>query len=143
LPTDNASPGTYYLSARISDFTGHTRSVYADDLVEINPAANDFDDGAIATDKVALPPGQTGTFANYTSYPRGINGIMVDIQGLADPAGGRAYYPRPPGIGTSMARIVKNWAGTGTPEFVGKASSNPSVGVDGQGNCSRPRRSIW
>jgi hypothetical protein len=51
-----------------------------------DPAANAFDDGAIATDKQALLPGQTGTFANYTSYPRGINGIMVDIQGLADPA---------------------------------------------------------
>jgi hypothetical protein len=50
-----------------------------------DPAANEFDDGAIATDKTALLPGQTGTFANYTSYPRGINGIMVDVQGLADP----------------------------------------------------------
>jgi hypothetical protein len=50
-----------------------------------DPAANAFDDGAIATDKTALLPGQTGTFANYTSYPRGINGIMVDVQGLADP----------------------------------------------------------
>jgi hypothetical protein len=50
-----------------------------------DPAANEFDDGAIATDKTALLPGQTGTFTNYTSYPRGINGIMVDIQGLADP----------------------------------------------------------
>jgi parallel beta-helix repeat protein len=50
-----------------------------------DPAANEFDDGAIATDKTALLPGQTGTFANYTSYPRGINGIMVGIQGLADP----------------------------------------------------------
>jgi hypothetical protein len=50
-----------------------------------DPAANEFDDGAIASDKEAILPGQTGTFANYTSYPRGINGIMVDIQGLADP----------------------------------------------------------
>jgi hypothetical protein len=50
-----------------------------------DPAANEFDDAAIATDKTALLPGQTGTFANYTSYPRGINGIMVDIQGLANP----------------------------------------------------------
>jgi hypothetical protein len=50
-----------------------------------DPAANQFDDGAIATDKVALLPGQTGTFANYTNYSRGINGIMVDVRGLADP----------------------------------------------------------
>ncbi len=46
-------------------------------------AANSADDGAIATDKTALLPGQTATFANYTSYSRGINGIMVDIVGLA------------------------------------------------------------
>jgi hypothetical protein len=42
------------------------------------------DSGAIATDKTALLPGQTATFANYTSYSLGINGIIVDIQGLAN-----------------------------------------------------------
>ena len=47
-----------------------------------DPAANAADDAAIATDKTALLPGQTATFANYTSYSRGINGIMVDIAGL-------------------------------------------------------------
>ncbi len=41
------------------------------------------DDGAIATDKRALLPGQTATFANYTSYSRGINGIMVDVANSA------------------------------------------------------------
>ena len=51
-----------------------------------DPAANAGDDAAIATDKTALLPGQTATFANYTSYSRGINGIMVDIEGLADPS---------------------------------------------------------
>ena len=45
--------------------------------VGIGPA----DDQAIATDKVALFPGQTASFANYTSYSRGINGIMLDIAG--------------------------------------------------------------
>jgi hypothetical protein len=43
------------------------------------------DDNAIATDKQALLPGGTATFANYTSYSRGINGIMIDIQNLANP----------------------------------------------------------
>jgi hypothetical protein len=61
-----------------------------------NPAANSDDDDAIAPPphmelpetphdelgKTALLPGQTATFANYTSYSRGINGIMVDIAGL-------------------------------------------------------------
>ncbi|MBN2474799.1 MAG: hypothetical protein JXB62_09335, partial [Pirellulales bacterium] len=48
-----------------------------------DPASNALDDEAIATDKLALLPGQTATFANYTSYFRGINGIMVDIANLA------------------------------------------------------------
>lgn len=43
------------------------------------------DGDAIATDKVALLPGETATFANYTSYARGINGLIVDVGGLADP----------------------------------------------------------
>src|SRR5690606_29359533 len=47
-------------------------------------AANPADDAAIAIDKQALLPGQTATFANYTSYTRGINGIMIDIAGLPD-----------------------------------------------------------
>ncbi len=39
------------------------------------------DDTAIAVDKLALLPGETATFANYISYNKGINGIMVDIAG--------------------------------------------------------------
>ena len=46
-----------------------------------DPAAGAADDGAIAPDKSALPPGQAGGFANVTSYTRGINGIMVDLRG--------------------------------------------------------------
>ena len=42
-------------------------------------AANAADDGAIATDKIPLMSGGTASFANYTSYSRGINGVMVDI----------------------------------------------------------------
>ena len=52
-----------------------------------DPAANAFDDLAIAPDKQALLNGQKATFANYTSYSRGINGIMIDIANLAQPAG--------------------------------------------------------
>jgi len=46
------------------------------------PSANPSDDSAIAPDKVALRAGSKATFANYTSYSRGINGIMVDIAEL-------------------------------------------------------------
>ncbi len=47
------------------------------------PEANVQDDDAIAPDKEALRPGQTATFANYTSYDRGINGIMIDVDRIA------------------------------------------------------------
>lgn len=40
------------------------------------------DDGAVAPDKVALLPGGRAGFANYTSYSRGLNGIMVDVLNL-------------------------------------------------------------
>jgi beta-glucanase (GH16 family) len=43
------------------------------------------DDAAVAPDKAALLPGQSPAPANYTSYTRGINGIMIDVAGL--PAG--------------------------------------------------------
>ncbi|HUT13726.1 MAG TPA: cadherin-like domain-containing protein, partial [Thermoguttaceae bacterium] len=52
-----------------------------------DPDADAADDEAIATDKTPLLPGQTATFANYTSYHRGINGIMVDLVGVTDPDG--------------------------------------------------------
>jgi hypothetical protein len=47
-----------------------------------DPAANANDDAAIAPDKMALLPGGIATLSNYTSYSRGINGVMVDISGL-------------------------------------------------------------
>jgi hypothetical protein len=46
-------------------------------------AANVSDDTAVATDKSALLPGGAATFANYTSFSKGLNGIMVDIANLA------------------------------------------------------------
>ncbi len=41
------------------------------------------DNDAVAIDKRALLPGQTASFDNYTSYTKGINGIMVDVSRLA------------------------------------------------------------
>ena len=43
------------------------------------------DDAAVAADKAPLLPGEVPTFANLTSFVRGINGIMIDVAGL--PAG--------------------------------------------------------
>ena len=47
-----------------------------------DPAANAADDAAIATDKEFLQHNEMATFANYTSYSKGINGVMIDIEGL-------------------------------------------------------------
>jgi hypothetical protein len=69
---------------------------YNDSLFDGNDAgANAGDDGAMATDKTALLPGQTASFANYTSYSRGINGIMVDI----------TLLPGVPGVGDFTFRV--------------------------------------
>lgn len=58
-------------------------------LVYLNSAFDRFTDcvcehtaNATATDKVALLPGQTATFANYSSYQRGIN--CVSVEGVDD-----------------------------------------------------------
>jgi hypothetical protein len=56
---------------------------YNHSLFDGNSAtADERDDKAIATDKEALPPGRQGNFGNLTSYARGINGLMVDIENL-------------------------------------------------------------
>jgi CO/xanthine dehydrogenase Mo-binding subunit len=50
-----------------------------------DPGPSPADDNAIAPDKTALLPGQTATFANFTTYVQGINGLMIDFANL--PAG--------------------------------------------------------
>jgi hypothetical protein len=43
------------------------------------------DDNAIATDKRPLFAGQRAAFANYTSYDRGLNGLVLEFDGDAPP----------------------------------------------------------
>lgn len=47
-----------------------------------DPDLNALDDAAIAPDKHALMPGQQARFENYTSYVRGLNGLIVDVVDL-------------------------------------------------------------
>jgi len=47
-----------------------------------DPAATAADLAAVAPDKQALRPGQTGSFSNVTSYAKGINGVLVDFTGM-------------------------------------------------------------
>jgi len=58
---------------------------YNDSAFDDGPEINQADDGAIAGDKRALLPGEEASFANYTSYAAGINGVMIDVAGLAEP----------------------------------------------------------
>jgi hypothetical protein len=80
-------PSTATSTANVVDPSVASRWVfYNNSFFDGNDAgANAADDAAVATDKQALLPGQKAVFANYTSYSRGINGLMIDIAGL--PAG--------------------------------------------------------
>ena len=63
--------------------TNDNDAVFIDHQLFYNGSS--FDDGAvgaIATDKSVLLPGQTATFANYTSYINGINGFVIDLNDL-------------------------------------------------------------
>jgi hypothetical protein len=82
------------------------------------------DDNAIASDKVAYLPGSgAATFANVSSYTRGINGIMIDI-------------PNQHGTITTADFVFKvgnnnapnNWASAPLPTTV---SVRPGAGVNG------------
>ena len=52
-----------------------------------DPLPNQADDGAIATNIIGLPAGEAPSGAHVSGYSKGLNGIMVDIDGLADPDG--------------------------------------------------------
>jgi hypothetical protein len=49
-----------------------------------NSAPNAADLNAIAWEKRALFTGQTASFANYTNYSKGINGVLVQIRHIAN-----------------------------------------------------------
>ncbi|KKM28035.1 hypothetical protein LCGC14_1568760, partial [marine sediment metagenome] len=78
------TPGTAELDAAGAEVVGRHVFYNNSDFDGNDPAAGESDDAAIAVDKRALLPGETATFANYTSYLLGINGLMVDIVGSAD-----------------------------------------------------------
>ena len=63
-----------------------------------NIAADAQDDAAVATDKQALLPGQAARFSNITSYVRGINGVMIDMQRMSSDLGAEDFEFR---VGTS------------------------------------------
>ena len=98
---DIADNGTYTVALRageVTDTSGNAvaagSSTFSASITAVNQLLGEYvfykgstaydsgtDDAAIAIDKSALLPGQTATFANYTSFDKGINGIMFDISG--------------------------------------------------------------
>ena len=83
-----------------------------------NPAAGVSDDAAIATDKTALQSG-TPTFANYTSYNRGLNGLLVDIKVPAGQSVSLADFDFHVGNTTDPS----NWVAAPTPTLSLRAAA--------------------
>ncbi len=78
-----------YLESRIALAYGEVIGrflFYDNSAFDSGPGSDAMDVNAIATDKSALLPGDAATFQNYTSYSRGINGIMIDVVDLANPS---------------------------------------------------------
>ena len=119
-----------------------------------DPAASAADDSAIATDKEFLQADEVATFANYTSYSRGINGIMIDIEGLtftpdasdfqfkigndSNPSGwsagpGPASVTRRIGAGFDGSdRVTIIWADNAIENQWLEVTVNPTVGIPSQ-----------
>ena len=81
------------------------------------------DDAAVAPDVVALLPGVTPSRANYTTYSRGLNGVMIDLDEL--PAGAV------PTASDFELRVGNNghssgWVTAPAPRFV---VARPSIGA--------------
>ena len=90
-----------------------------------DPAANILDDNAIAPDKQPLLPGQAATFANYSSYSRGINGLMVDVANLTNgPALVASDFTFKVGNGTDPT----TWSAASAPTTV---LDRPTAGISG------------
>ncbi|MBI1310043.1 choice-of-anchor D domain-containing protein [bacterium] len=83
------------------------------------------DDQAIATDKQALLPGQTASFANYTNYSRGLNGVMVDIAALPGIPAAADFQFR---VGNDNLPSGTGWSVAPAPQSI---SVRPAAGVDG------------
>jgi hypothetical protein len=75
------------------------------------------DDNAVAPDVTALLPGQVPSPANVTSFPRGINGIMVDLADL------------PPGAILSASDFAFRVGNSGQPSMWQAAPAPRSVSV--------------
>ena len=76
--------GTFSTTPVVNRRTFYDRSYWDGSRPSAVPPVPDGleDDSAVAPYKQALLPRQQAKFSNYTSYSKGINGIVVDIKGL-------------------------------------------------------------
>jgi hypothetical protein len=77
-----------YIFYNNSAFNDYQTAPSPDDDNAIAPGLGTFssEEPGVELGKTALLPGQTATFANYTSYSKGINGIMIDVDQLGNAA---------------------------------------------------------
>jgi hypothetical protein len=91
-----------------------------------NASANAADDGAIDPTKSALLPGGTASFANYTGYSRGINGVMIDLANRPAGTVSAADFEFKVGNNNSVA----SWTTLGTAPSVSVRAGAGSGGSD-------------
>ena len=148
MPDDTIDPpltvGTYDVTAEATDAAGNT-----DDFNAIaphtslagghGPHADGSDELGKELGKDPLLPGETATLASYTSYDKGIHGIMVDVVALAnaeelnaaddfifrvsndnDPSGWTQL------VGADLPSVTV-FAGAGTPDDHGIASDRVTL----------------
>jgi subtilisin-like proprotein convertase family protein len=87
------------------------------------------DDAAIATDKSVLLPGQgPATFANVTTYDKGINGLMLDMRQL--PGSGSLLRPMDFSVRTRSAANAGDWSPGPSPSQVAVRRAAGAGGSD-------------
>jgi hypothetical protein len=89
---DEGGTGSDSLTVRVvTDITAEVadRHVFYNNSIldGADPSANAADDAAIDPAKALLLPGQSHSSAHIIGYSKGINGVMIDVENLADPAG--------------------------------------------------------
>jgi hypothetical protein len=117
--------GSYELIVELS--TAETAEIVGQQIFYNGSSFDASSNVDAASGKTALMPGQTATFANYSSYTKGINGLMVEATDLAT-------VPTVDNIGDFFEFRVGNdndvsgWASAAAPIDVTVA-----VNVDGNG----------
>lgn len=126
-------PGIYNFQVTITNAAG--RSVVSTTSVTVAVSVtgrhffyggSSFDtthDSAIAIDKMALLPEGEATFANYSSFDRGINGLMIDIAGPVGAVSAADFVFR-----TGNTADPATWAAAPAPLSV---TVRPGAGVNG------------